>query len=264
MKTFRFLLLFLIATPLGATAVVAQKPTAPGVSNQHQTLYDFRVARKNAFPKIPPAVQRTVLSSVFRKYLTDENKCNSQWQPRSGIDPLLAARNAGQIAPSILDQANGSFTAPGQTETAYVISVSECNASHAENFGTKRIAIFSQGKLVVDVDADFSSGIVRKTDLDGDGVDELLLTSGDMNQGTIVEMAALVGFRRGRRQVIADFGTVSEDACPSEAPGSVATAAVVSMSPGAAGKFPKFRIDNYQASCRNPRRWRFRSTGRVG
>jgi len=264
MKTFLFLLLFLSTTAISATTIVAQKQSAPGVPNQRQTLYDFRVVRKNVFPKISPALQRAVLSSIFRKYLTDENKCNPQWEPRNGVDPLLAARNAGQMAPSIVDQANGSFTAPGQTETAYVVSVSECNASHAENFGTKRIAIFSGGKLVVDVDADFRSSIVRKTDLDGDGVDELLLTSGDMNQGTIVELAALISFRYGRRQVIEDFGTVSEDSCPSETPGSVATAAVLSMMLGRAGKFPKFRIDNYQASCRKPKRWRFLSTGKVG
>lgn len=258
MKIFLFLLLTLNATSLlGQTRV-------PAPAKQRQTLFDFRIPRKNVSTRISPAAQRAVLAGIFRKYLTDENKCNTNWEPRKGVDPLLAARNAGQITPSIVDQASGSFTAPGQTETAYVISVGECNASHAENFGTKRVAIFSGGRLVVDVDADFKSSILRKTDLDGDGVDELLLTSGDMNQGTIVEMAALVGFRYGRRQVIEDFGTVTEDSCASEIPGSIATAAVISLSAGTPGKFPRFRIDNYQAGCRKPKRWRFLSTGKTG
>jgi hypothetical protein len=176
---------------------------------------------------------------------------------------LKAARNAGQIVPAIVDVASGSFTAPGRPETAYVISVSECNASHADNFGSKRVAIFSGEQLVADVDVDFRSSIVRKTDLNGDGVDELLMASGDTNQGTITEMAALLDFQGGRLRVIEDFGTVTEDSCASGLPGSSSKASVLSMSDIVPGKMPRLRIDNYVASCRKSKRWRFLSTGKM-
>ena len=65
-----------------------------------------------------------------------------------------------------VDMAQGSFTGRACQETAYVISVSECNASHAQNFGTKRVAIFAGQRLVADMDVNFKSGIVRKTDLE--------------------------------------------------------------------------------------------------
>ena len=107
---------------------------------------------------------------------------------------------------------------------------------------------------------DFKNDIVRKTDLDGNGIDELLMVSGDMNQGTIIEIAALLDFHNGRLRVIEDFGTVTDDSCASALPGSSSKASVISISDVVSGKMPRLRIDNYEARCRNPKRWRFLST----
>ncbi|MEP6636660.1 MAG: hypothetical protein ABJB97_08025, partial [Acidobacteriota bacterium] len=161
------------------------------------------------------------------------------------------------------DMATGSFTAAGQAQTAYVIAVSECNASHADNFGTNRVAIFAGQQLVADLDVDFKSSIERKIDLDGDGIDELLMTSGDMHQGILTEVAALLDFSNGRLRVIEDLGTVTEDSCASEMPGSSSKASVVSVIGGAPGRFTKLRVDNYEASCRKGKRWRLVSTGKM-
>jgi len=235
------------------SSVIAQRPAAP---KTRDLLFDFRKDRPANSFRMSVAQQRGVLSKVFRRYLTDQDKCKSDFAGSGGNDYLAAARKAGQIVPSIIDMTTGSFTATGQTQTAYVISVSECNASHADNFGTKRIAIFSGQQLVADMDADFMSSIVRKTDLDGNGIDELLMVSGDMAQGTITEMATLATFENGRRRVIHDFGTVVLDSCASEAPGSDSRAAVIYTSAFAPGLKPTFTQENYVAACRNPRRWR--------
>jgi hypothetical protein len=226
-----------------------------------QLLIDFRANNDSSPAKITPATQRSVLSRVFRKYLTDGNQCKSGFDASNGDDPLAAARKAGQIVPSVVDVETGSFTAAGQTQTAYVIEVSECNASHADNFGTKRVAIFSGQQLVTDVDADFMREIVRKTDLNGDGINELLMISSDMAQGTLTEMATLVSFEKGRRHVLQDFGTVVEDSCASGFPGSTTKASVLYTPAFAPGLMPKLIQNNYVASCRNAKRWRFVSTG---
>lgn len=239
---------------------VAQKP---GVRTDRQVLQDFRSDTKLSDIKIPAATEKTVLSKVFRKYLTDQSQCKADFDASNGDDPLAAARKAGQMVPSIVDTATGSFTAPRQTQTAYVISVSECNASHADNFGTKRVAIFSGQQLVADVDSDFKSSIVRKTDLDLDGIDELLMTTGDIAQGTLINMAALVSFQNGRHRVIHDFGTVVEDSCASGIPGSSSKASVLYHSSFTPGTMPKLTQDNYVASCRNAKRWRFVSSGKM-
>jgi len=233
------------------------------LQKRKQLLVDFRVQRTSTPLQIPPATERSILAKVFRKYLTDEKKCSADFDSGGAADPLEAARQAGQIVPSIVDMATGSFTGSWQSQTAYVISVSECNASHADNFGTKRMAIFSGQKLIADIDLDFNREIVRKTDLNSDGVDELLMTGGDMNQGTIVEAAALLSFQNGRLRTIEDFSTVMEDSCASGISGSAIKASVLTISDVVPGQMPKLRMENYRASCRNPKRWRFVSSGKM-
>jgi len=240
--------------------VVAQNPT---LQKDRQVLLDFRVDRKISDVKITAATQRSVLSKVFRRYLTDASRCNAEFDTSKGTDPLAEARKGGQIVPSIIDMTTGSFTATNQNQTLYVISVSECNASHADNFGTKRVAIFSGSQLVSDVDADFASSIVRKTDLNSDGIDELLMTTGDMAQGTVTEMATLVTFQGGRRRVIQDFGAVVEDSCAAEATYSTSDASVLYISDVVPGNMPKITQENYTASCRGKaRRWKLVSRGK--
>lgn len=253
MKTILFLLMIVSLT-------VAQKPA---LQKGRQLLFDFRVDRATSPPKISLATRRTVLSKVFRKYLTDPGKCNPQFDASDGADPLAAARKAGQIVPSIEDMATGSFTAARQTQTLYVISVSECNASHADNFGTKRVAIFSGQQLIADLDVDFKSSIARKTDLNSDGIDELLMTSADMHQGIVDEMAALFSFQNGRLRVIHDFGPVVEDSCASLIPGSSSKASVLYISDVLPGNMPRLTMDNYTASCRKTKRWKFVSSGKM-
>ncbi len=243
----------LLALVLASGVVCGQRTTAP-----KNLLHDFRVDKTTPAPKISAATQKMVLSKVFRKYLTDGRKCNPNF---SG--DLAAARTAGQIAPMVIDSTTGSFTASGQTQTAYVISVSECGASHADNFGSDRVAIFSGQQLVADVDVEFRSSIIRKSDLNGDGVDELLMTSGYMGQGVLSEGAALLGFQNGTLKVIEDFGTIHEDSCASGFPGSTNKASVLSYGTAAAGSWPKLQQENYEAPCRNPKRWKFVSTGKI-
>jgi hypothetical protein len=245
-------LLLLTAISLGQTSAAATK----------RLLFDFRTEKRTSPAKVGPGLRKTLLTKVFRRYLTDDSRCKSDFDA-SGGDYLSAARKAGQFVPSIVDFAFGSLTAAGKTEFAYLISVGECNASHADNYGSKRIAIFSGQELVANFDVNFNSSILRKTDLNGDGINELLLSTADMAQGTLVETAALYSFEKGKASVIEDFGQVTEDSCASGMPGSETKAVVVEIGVAAPGKMPKFKIDNYVSPCRNVKRWRFVSTGKL-
>ena len=257
MKTIATLFILALASPM---AFAQRTPTSP--KKPQSILFDFRNQRNVSAATIPTRTQRNVLSKVFQKYLTDEAKCKSDFDISSD-DPLRVARTSGEIVPSIVDMASGSFTTPGRPQIAYVISVSECNASHADNFGTKRVAIFAGQQLIADVDVDFNNSIVRKTDLNGDGINELLMTTGDMHQGVLTQTADLLEFSNGRVRVIEDFGTVTEDSCGSGIADSTSKAAVISLSEVTPGKMPRMRIDNYEASCRRARRWRFVSSGKM-
>jgi hypothetical protein len=248
---------------LTCTTLLARKEPTSSLQKGKQIFFDFRLEQPYDSGQVPAKTQRTVFSKVFKKYLTDSLRCNANFDSRNGTDPLKAARDAGQIVPAIADVATGSFTAAGQAQTLYVISVSECNASHADNFGTKRVAIFSGQQLVLDADIDFRSSVVLKSDLDGDGVNELLMTSADMSQGTLTEMAILVSFKGTKVNVIEDFGTVTLDSCASGLPGSSDKASVISISDVIPGGMPKFQTDNYSSSCRGAKRWKFLSSGKM-
>ncbi len=205
--------------------------TQVGAQSKRPIMFDFRAETRNNPPRITAATSKQVLGAVFRKYLTDARYCKEDVETSGAEDYLAAMRNAGQFAPSILDLATGSFTAPGENQIAYVISVGECNASHADNFGSKRLAIFSGNKLVLNEDLDFKSGILKKTDLDANGIDELLLLGGDMNQGILIETSALVTVRNRKVVVLQDFKKVFEDSCASLIRGSGIQASVIFLGP---------------------------------
>ena len=251
MKTILFLLVMV-------SLAVAQKPLP---QQAREVLFDFRIDRPYAQPKISAATERMVLSKMFRRYLRDPNRCNQQFDAGNNSDYMAAARKAGEIVPSISAIASGSFTAAGQSETIYVISVSECNASHADNFGTKRAAIFAGQQLLADVDVDFNQNIERKIDLNIDGIDELLMTTGDIHQGVVDETAALLSFKNGRVRVVQDFGLVVQDSCASLMPGGASKAALLYRSLELPGTMPKFTQENYQTGCNKTKRWRLISRG---
>jgi hypothetical protein len=230
---------------------------------QREVLHDFRRETRARTPRITAATTKKVLSTVFRSYLTDEKQCKNEFDTSGSDDYLENARRAGMIVPEVIDMATGAFTAPGERQTAYVIDVSECGASHADNNGSKRIAIFSGDKLVADVDASFKRTILRVTDLDSDGASELLMTGGDMNQGIVIEVASLISLRDGQLRVLQDFEKVTENSCESGLPDSNQMAAVITYAAGSAkGQMPELLVENYKASCKNTR-WRFLSKGKM-
>jgi hypothetical protein len=229
-------------------------------------LYDFREESRAPAPSLTPAAEGKILSAVFHSYLKKPDDCKEVEATAGSDDYLSAARKAGQFVPSVVARAEGSFTAAGEQQTAYVISVGECNASHADNYGTKRLVVFSGQKLVADVDADFNSDILRIFDLNRDGVNELLLGGRDMNQGIVVEVAALVELQEGRLRVIKDFGKTREDSCEAELSDSQIKAAVISYTATAKGEMPKLHVDNYRASCSPDEKiakWSFLSSGEM-
>jgi len=73
----------------------------------------------------------------------------------------------------------------------------------------------------------------------------------------------LLEFQNGLLRIIQDFGTVVEDSCASEIPGSSSKASVLYTSDVVPGNMPRLRMDNYVASCRKAKRWRFLSTGKM-
>jgi len=249
----RTLIFVLLLSTLACSKIAAQ-------TNRDQ-LFDFRTETRNNPPRITSAASKKVLSAVFPKYLSDERFCKGDVGSSDAEDYLAAMRKAGQIVPAILDLATGSFTVRGEQQTAFLISVGECNASHADNFGSKRLAIFTGDKLVLNVDAEFKSGILAKTDFDANGINELLLNGGDMNQGILTETAALYEVRNRKLVNIKDFQKVYENSCATLMRGSGLQASVILIAPTRSDRMPDFPVENYRSACSRTKRWRFMSKG---
>jgi hypothetical protein len=263
--TMKKIIIFALVAVAGASSLAAwQTRGRQGKGVGKQVLYDFRKQARGSTPNLAPAVERRILNAVFNSYLESADNCKRDEQIAAADDYLAAARKAGQIVPEIVATASGSFTTAGERQTAYIISVGECTASHADNYGTKRLAVFSGQKLVADVDTNFKKSILRVSDLNGDGINELLLGGGDMNQGISVGLAALVSLADGDWQVIKDFSKTEEDSCNSGSSDSNATASVISYVPALKGNMPEFQVDNYRAACLSGGklgRWKFLSSG---
>ena len=224
-------------------------------------LFDFREEARNNPPRITSAQSRKVLRTLFPKYLTDARSCKEQLDLSGSDDYLAQMRKAGQIVPSIIDLAIGSFTGPRLNQVAYIISVGECNASHADNFGSKRLAIFTGDKLELNVDVEFKNAILRKTDLDINGTDELFLAGGDMNQGIVIETATLYEVRGSRLVKLQEFQKVYENSCAALMSTSNIEASVIFIGPSRLGQMPALLVENYRSGCGKTKRWRLFSKG---
>jgi hypothetical protein len=181
--------------------------------------------------------------------LTDEGQCSGYEGESYNPEGLKAARDEGYIVPKITGFTTGAFTEPNTTQTAYLIMVGECGAPHAVNWGTKRLAIFSGDKLVVNVDVQDHTTILNTYDLNGDGINELLITGGYMQSGYVSQWGALISFKDGRLRFDKKFESLWSSNCSSMEPKAGVSAAVIYYTGGSRDAGPEFRVDNYQAKC---------------
>ncbi len=240
-----------LAAPLNTVAALMRRRqplSSIALAGANNVLWDFRKTSSSAPPNLTDEAKRRILSIVFRSYLTDANQCQSI-DGEAGDDFLAEQRAAGQFVPEIVSSASGAFTAPNLQQTAYLIEVGECNASHADNYGTKRLVIFNGQNLVANIDAELNRSILSPFDINADGINELLLSGGDMHMGINLGWGTLLDFNNNRPRVIRKFERVYEDSCESERRGSSALASLILYAPTGKGRMPEIRVDWYRAPC---------------
>lgn len=217
-------------------------------------LIDFRDvgAEPEADPvaRLPQRVRRAILLAVLGTHLSDESKCDERLADMMAPGDLAAARAAGQIVPRITSVAGGSFTAPRRQQTAVTIRVGECNASHADNYGSSRLAVFEGGRLVADFDTRNVPNIIRISDINEDGVNELLLGGQFMQMGIETGWAKLVDVSGGRPRVVKEFPKTVEGSCGSgERTATTTASAIYYSAPGGSDLAPAFRVVRHKARC---------------
>jgi hypothetical protein len=213
---------------------------------EERLLFDFRASQTNPAPTLAAEARRNVLSAVFPQYLGDETECKVHEPPTETA--LEAARNSGQIVPELLDRATGSFTRSGARQIAYLIKVGECGAQGRSYFGTNRLAVFENGRLIA---ADPSPGgeyIAAATDVAGDGIEEILIAGCGFGQAVVECSARLLSIAGGSVQTVRDFPEVYSDACGSSQDSGI-SATLIRYAPG---RPPRFFEYEYKAPCPGP------------
>jgi hypothetical protein len=209
-------------TPAPSTASSAQTPP-PGV-----VIYDPssnaqgpNVKMLVGPDKLSTAAAKRILDRIFSGgYLTDNKQCRGVADNLRGAGArpeavLPAARAQGDFVPFVFEVAAGSFTAPRVSQTLYLITVGECGAIHAENWGSNLLAVFQGDAVVAQSIIAGGSSIGGVFDLDGDGQSEFLLAGGYTGMGETIVVAQLSRFDHAKLVNVKSFGQVLNDSCGS-------------------------------------------------
>jgi hypothetical protein len=214
------------------------KPAKTAAQSLQKTiLFDFR--NEETFPaqqKIKDAEADAVLKYVF-------------------------GENYKTVADASVDQRiYGAFTKPDVKETLYFIRggliEEQENLSRGKSELLSHIAVFDGTTPVLQAKV-AAYGIRKITDLNEDGKNELLLSSGFYNMGTSENGLALAEIENGGAKTIKDFGVLYSNSCESDLKSSGVEAAVVSYaSPTKKGDFPRFQLSYYKGGCGKKSIWK--------
>ena len=221
-------------------------------------LYDWRKSEPIPRPAINKDLEQKIITEVARAHRDKAPQPTPQASPAAS-PPTEGERSQDGVWQKLEDEmstatisaaAEGSFTATGAKQTAYIIDTHSGGA--ADNDGPKYLAIFAGETYVADFPLPNLSLILGTFDLNRDGVNELLFGYYYMQMGQAMEWAKLMQISQGQLRTIKDFGTTYVSFCeaglaPDNNPG--VAAAVILFAPSQTGQMPDLRVDNYKAAC---------------
>jgi hypothetical protein len=228
-----------------APAAVGHTPAGAPRPPIEVVLFDPDRQHTRLLRRSSPSEDSRLLHMLFRSYLTDRKKC-SDGAPSLSLDQQRAA---GQVVPSIEGAVDGSFTAASTAETLYQVSVGECWASHAENWGTQMLVVLFNGEIVANAQLYGGSSIDGIFDLGEDGKADLFIVGGYAGQGTVAEQGRLVTFRDRSLVVIRDFGSIYNGNCASGSPPRTESFSIIRVLTEMGGPL-EFRVEKKARACR--------------
>lgn len=191
-----------------------------------QILLDYRdyhlEGRTDASSKLSPAIEKFVIERVARK---TDRAC------------------FGKLEPKIIDYAFGSFTNSRIKQVAYLVDLGD--SCHPRDTGTIRLAIATDNKIVTYGDVTGYRMIGKVTDIDGDGINGIVIEGGWMGQGYFSVGAKLLSIKSKGILTLKNFEQVYSSYC-----GDICYqgASVISVDLNSRGQ-PIFTQANYIAKC---------------
>jgi hypothetical protein len=225
---FRLTIVFFIVLALAGCQHYSRSVTGFSSSDK-KILYDFR--SENVAASLPaPATAHKLLSAAFPSYVSELRGCKP-----------------GQTFATILGAAEGSFTAAGMKQTAYLVDAGECGTTASA--ATRRLLVFTGSQLAANVEVPLGSAILGVYDLNGDGKQEVLLEDGGAGSGEAIKVARLIEFDKDKLATVEDFGQVYDNACAAPGDARSIRASLVYYLPPPPGQRPRFTVELYRAQC---------------
>jgi hypothetical protein len=142
----------------------------PPVKRERKLLFDVREPRQEQAP--PSTEEQTKLFDMLFPQRIKTEPC-AESQSKTTIEEDLAA---GRISPRLLTSIQGSFTAVGKKQTAYLIDLRECNAPHGrvDRFSTVVWALVEGETVLSQTKAKYRADDVSLLDINEDGTDEII------------------------------------------------------------------------------------------
>jgi len=158
---------------------------------------------------------------------------------------LVAAAKGGEET-TINGAVSGAFTAPGRKETLYVLQRGGPRAADPDTPAGVTLAVFNDGRLEARLTTDAGNFVQSTPDIDGDGVNEVLLRADNYQMGVATTRLSLVRVGHDHLTTIASFDEARVDRCGDARFGGDVEAEVIRYEPAAK---PSFVVENYEGHC---------------
>lgn len=188
--------------PAPANSVSPPPPPSINRSEWFELVGQVESGETRKQPRISSKVRERLFADFFRKVGSPA---------RSTSFPENVALDVLEFRPEVQDTARGSFTGPGKKEILYTV-IYDSGASHADYNKLFWLMVYDQNGLVRFEKVD-AFNILRVFDVDGDGTDEIVLSSHYQQMGHVWESAEVATLKDGYYDVIRNFGEVYMDDC---------------------------------------------------
>jgi len=209
-----------------------QASSGTGATQKAEMLWDFRKIDDSKAPDFPKAETAAVL-----KYLVGDS-------PDSSLE--------------ITSRVAGAFTKPNAKETLYFVTgckdeagkfVSNATCGHVAWNTAGWIAVFDGTTPVLKTEEPLGGAIEKVSDVNGDGVNEILSIGGYTGMGIVTESAVLGQISGGKFEEIKTFRGYADNCGDGLSKDKTAIAAVIGYAKTADGKLPEFSEEHFLAAC---------------
>jgi hypothetical protein len=114
--------------------------------------------------------------------------------------------------PDVLTQLPGSFTHVGGQQSIALVRRNDAEGDSRTYWGTYELQLIENNSIALILPYD-GFDLVGTTDLNGDGIHEILMSGSGFGQGVEVQQLKLMVVIEGKLQEFRDFGFVYEDNC---------------------------------------------------